>query len=192
MTIALVGGANAQNAQLFTVPGTADPWLANATVDYNADIGYLDTAPGESPVFAGDVTGGDTLSWTATGAVGSYPGDYWGGGPDGNGVETTRAWGNNGIQNIVAPDDALLGLFTGSSSFSDQVPFIMGSSGQTTVPDGATEFFTGVMHSALWNIGQGSFQVNLEISPVPEPSTIALVVSGLAALATIRCRINQR
>lgn len=179
VTLALAGGASAAT---FAVPGTADPWLANATVDDNyPGVTTPDYAPAESPVFAGFVTAGSTLSWNASGLVAHWAGDLPGAGPNGESFDIegrVTGLGNNGIPNITAPMDSLLGVFTGSS---DTI-FIMGSSGNVTIPAGATEFFMGTMDSYQWWNNLGRFQV--QVSGVPDGgltiATLGIVISGLA------------
>jgi hypothetical protein len=154
-------------ATTFTVPGISDPWLAgmpSGTLDNVGTWEPPDVAPAQSPVFAGFVTPGTTLFWLASGEVG-HPMDI--AGPDGAlGVIVNHIVGaNNGIPDITAPIDSLIGVFRGPG-FGDI--FIMGSSGSVVVPSGATEFFMGTMDSYGWANNIGEFDVRLSGTNVPD------------------------
>ena len=97
-----------------TVPGTADPWLAGMPEGSRAST--TDIAPDQSPV---EVLGlplipGYFLTFTATGAVKNGPIKplY---GPDGNDtwILSHFAGAENGISDVTAPIDALLGVLLG-------------------------------------------------------------------------------
>ena len=167
--------AVAARAQSFTVPGTSDPWLANGVIDNIGTPEPPDVAPTESPVSAGSVTVGDTLMWSASGLVG-HPGDI--AGPDGAaGVIVNHMIGaNNGIPDITAPIDSLIGVFTGPAF--GQI-FIMGSAGTITVPAGATAFYMGTMDGYGWANNIGQFDVKLE---VPETSSTLILLMPLVGL----------
>jgi hypothetical protein len=98
------------------VSGKSDPWLAGMPSGSLDNVGTpepADSAPGQSPVFAIAVTSGTQVQWTATGQVG-HPGDlaY----PDGNPwnyIFSRYIGANNGISDIKAPIDSLLGVFLG-------------------------------------------------------------------------------
>jgi hypothetical protein len=96
------------------VPGSADPWLAGMPDGSTASLG--DFAPQQSPV---DVPGlgyssGGVLTFSVKGSV-----NYGGGPPvdppDGNfAFVVQHATGaENGISNVIAPVDSLLGVFLG-------------------------------------------------------------------------------
>jgi len=150
------------NAQKFTVPGTADPWLADGgTDDYNPGNGNLDTTPAESPVFFGAVSAGTTLNWNATGSTGNTPtvSSY---GPNGGPETTYIATPSNPIfaslPSFSAPFSSLIEVFTGPG-YGDV--FEMGSSGNVVVPVGATDFYLGNMDSCQWNNNSGAFNVTV-------------------------------
>lgn len=100
------------SALTINVPGTSDIWLAGMPDGSTASSG--DVAPTHSPVevpgFALDA--GDVLTFSATGLVAHGPGQLLVG-PDGNPdlIFNHFAGAENGISDIVAPINALLGVF---------------------------------------------------------------------------------
>lgn len=176
---ALVLGASA-NATTFNVPGTSDPWLAGQPDGTPASSN--DVAPGQSPVFAGSFSAGAVICWTADGFVLNYPGT---GGFDPNGdpnwIQGHDAGAENGISNIVAPLNSLIGVWYGGGIGTT---FFMGSSGSATVPAGATDLYLGTMDGYEWNNNSGSFNVTVGVCGVPDSgSTMLLTGLAMAALA---------
>lgn len=109
------------SAVTLNVPGTSDPWLAGQPNGTAASWG--DVAPDQSPVFAGNVTPGDTITWAATGHVAFGPGinEF---GPNGDLGTLTYGYVNhfltgspspeNGISDALnIPIDSLMGVFLG-------------------------------------------------------------------------------
>ena len=95
-----------------TVPGSANPWLAGMPDGTPASSG--DVAPGESPVLAPiSLVPGSSLSWSASGTV-SHGGET--SGPDGGTPFSHSAGAEHGKSDIVAPINALLGVFLAASS----------------------------------------------------------------------------
>ncbi len=98
-----------------TVTGQSDLWLADmpdrTTASQNLPDS-VDVAPNQSPLFAGSVTPGQTLSFWAMGGVGNYPTCPLFG-PEGNPlwIVSHRAGAEHGISDIIAPMDSLLGVF---------------------------------------------------------------------------------
>jgi hypothetical protein len=92
------------------VPGTSDPWLAG--MPPGATASFNDFAPAQSPilVLGIPIIPGQAITWAATGIVG-HPADP--AGPDGaSAVIYGHAGGSeNGISDIVAPIDSLIGVF---------------------------------------------------------------------------------
>ncbi len=102
----------------FEVPGTANPWLVDATTASGGD-----TAPGQSPVIISlvDFVAGDQLGFTVTGSVsfgGGTPTDP----PDGSLFivrdlyhlyDSTNGGPENGLAGLNAPANALVGAFVG-------------------------------------------------------------------------------
>lgn len=202
------------------IPGTSCPWLANGTV---ANVGTPepnDTAPGQSPVLVTEITvvPGMIIYWSASGSVG-HPGDI--AGPDGaTGLNYTLYIGTsqNGISNITAPIDSLLGVFLSDTpggaapcalDFSTalsrdyltlspelQQAFFMGD-GLTSggfaqgiiVPTGATKLYLGTMDGYGWANNIGSFEVSF--STVPEPGTLLLLGASLFGLCCVKRKINS-
>jgi hypothetical protein len=103
----------------FSVPGTSDPFLSGMPSGSSCCSG--DSAPAESPVYAGSVAAGETFTFTSvTGSV-SYGGGTPTDPPDGDSgyLIDTAAYegGANAINNIAGydnmPVDALIGVFLG-------------------------------------------------------------------------------
>ncbi len=97
----------------FTVPGIADPWLAGMTNGSTASGG--DVAPAHSPTLATNLLllPGNAVSFRVSGGVHYIPGAI--SPPDGE-LNSTGAHGahaENGISDVKAPWDALLGVFLG-------------------------------------------------------------------------------
>lgn len=106
-----------------TVPGKANPWLADASSAAGGD-----TAPAESPVLVSlaNFDPGDQLVFTATGGV-SYGGGIPNTGPDGdlNGFrslfhlnDSANGGPENNIGGLNAPANALVGVFLGPNPSS--------------------------------------------------------------------------
>lgn len=98
------------------VPGTSDPWLAGMPNGSTASL--EDTAPGQSPVqVLLFFVPGDALSFSAAGLTDHCPaGSCLYAGPEGDAVEgsTGHVGGaENGIGNLIAPIDSLVGVFLG-------------------------------------------------------------------------------
>jgi RHS repeat-associated protein len=96
-----------------TVPGTSDPYLAGMPAGSTASNG--DVAPGQSPSFAGfSFDAGDVLTFNVTGSVNFGPSPS-GDPPDGDtGLIVQHVTGNeNGVSNVFAPANALMGVFLG-------------------------------------------------------------------------------
>jgi large repetitive protein len=189
---AIVGGSFASlalvaHAQVVVVPGTSDPWLAGWPNGTTASSG--DVAPEQSPVYAGSVSPGNTITWTATGLDGNGPGlqQFGPNGDLGNvlgyGILNDPAQNNlSSIANV--PIDALMGVFLGSGvpagptpaglDFSslglsygtlspavDQVFYMGDGSAQSlTVPAGATRLFVATMDGFGWYNNTGALKVD--------------------------------
>jgi hypothetical protein len=99
-----------------TVPGTSDPWLAGTSDGTPAS--YQDTAPDQSPVLFSEfaLTAGSWLTFSARGSV-----DFCSGctnpasTPDGGYMISHAPGAENGISDIVAPVNSLVGVFFGAS-----------------------------------------------------------------------------
>ncbi|MFO1065059.1 MAG: hypothetical protein U0892_14435 [Pirellulales bacterium] len=107
-------GVRDLTSNTFVVPGYADPWLAGMPSGSTASSG--DTAPAQSPVTASGVqiNGGDTLTFDvaigAAGPVGYAPGAT-SPTPDGIDFYPHADGAQNGLSNVVAPANALMGVF---------------------------------------------------------------------------------
>ncbi len=197
-------------AATYSVPGTSNPFLAGMPSGSSCCSG--DSALAESPVFAGDVSGGELISFTdVTGGV-SFEGGIPTDGPNGNAGDlvNTAAYegGLTSIDNIAgynnAPVDALVGVFLNSNlpttnptpaelDFAtptetpslQQVFFIgNGSLGSITVPTGATRLFLGTVDGFGWNNNTGAIEVTVNsfAGAAPEPATWALMLIGIGGL----------
>ena len=97
-----------------TVPGTANPWLAGMTNGSTASGG--DVAPAESPTWATNflLIPGGSVSFRVSGGVHYVPPGPVSP-PDGvlNSTGAHGAHAENGISDVQAPWDALLGVFLG-------------------------------------------------------------------------------
>lgn len=179
-----VAGLGAHGGTILTVPGTSDPWLANAAIDNEGTPEPADVAPDQSPVLFGSVTPGMLVSWSATGTVG-HPGDE--SGPDGvSWYFVSRYIGAaNGIDDLSAPINSLIGVWMLDDGTG--VPFYMGSTGSAIAPAGASELFLGTMDGYGWANNTGAFDVDIT---VPDSgSTAVLLVLGTSVLAFVRRKI---
>jgi hypothetical protein len=207
-----------------TVDANRDLWLAGMP-DGTWAIRNIDKAPDQSPVQVTGLTiyGGESLSFSVTGATRHAPGitSY---GPDGNVGSMAQhelSYGynvsENGMSNISAPFDSLIGVFLDSSqpssyaapnplsynmndtSFSPllrQVFFIgdgktgSGITQTFIVPAGATRLYLGTMDTYEWINNNGQLQVDVT-SSVPIPGAILLFAPGLAGLIALKRRIKK-
>jgi hypothetical protein len=178
----------------FTVPGTANPWLAGMPNGSTACGG--DSAPAQAPVLAQPIIPGTVLAFSVSGST-DHGGVPFGLSPDGGPLQAHAA--ENGITSNNVPISSLVGVFLDASapngtqapaSFSYAAgasvsrpglkqPFFIGDgltgtgSGtpqQIVVPTGATRLFLGTQDGCPWADNGGSFQVNVrpsqDLSPV--------------------------
>ena len=115
VALALTVSATANASTI--VPGTADPWLAG--MPNGSTASFSDSAPAQSPVqLLLSFSPGDLIYFTAITGTTDHC-DFGGcglAGPEGDLPE--GPWGHtvgaeNGIGNLVAPIDALIGVFLG-------------------------------------------------------------------------------
>jgi hypothetical protein len=101
------------------VPGTSDPWLAGMPNGSTASI--VDSAPAESPVFVTglSITSGTAYTFSASGGVANDPAiplfgpDGWTTNVTMHFVNYTTTGAENGIANLNAPLNSLIGVFLG-------------------------------------------------------------------------------
>jgi hypothetical protein len=180
---ALASSAVVAQAQV-VVPGTSDPWLAGQPNGTTASGG--DVAPNESPVYAGSVSPGSTITWAATGLVNYYPATPVDGpnGSPGYIISDPEQNSLSAVYNVQV--DGLMGVFLGPgvpsgpapagldfstigltyvslSPLVDQV-FHMGDGSvqSLVVPTGATRLFLGTDDGFGWYNNTGFFDVTLQ------------------------------
>ena len=113
---ALALGVTANANATSIVPGTSDPWLAGMPSGSGASFG--DVAPGQSPVqVLISFVAGDLFTFSSSGATDHCSGGGCGlAGADGDLIEPPAGHSSgaeNGIANVVAPIDSLIGVFLG-------------------------------------------------------------------------------
>lgn len=209
---ALAFAASTAFAQI-TIPGYADLWLAGAPDGTLASSG--DTAPDQSPILVAGIAAGASYTFSVTGVVdngGGYPAMN----PDGADFFSHFAGAQNGISDITAPINSLIGVFLDASlpttagapldfsgteglNFASLSPtlnqaFFIGdgldnaSNIQTFLaPTGATRLYLGTMDGYDWTNNTGSFEVS--VTAIPEPSTYGLLLgASFLAFTWIRRR----
>lgn len=116
---AIPAPTNGETIVLVPVPGTSDPWLAGMPDGSTASCWEpegCDVAPAQSPqlVVGLCLIAGESLTFQATGGVAHAPG-FPLQPPDGSNEVTNHNWDDdyaeNGISDIIAPYDCLLGVF---------------------------------------------------------------------------------
>jgi hypothetical protein len=213
--VTLACAARAGAGPIVSVPGTSNPWLAGMPDGTTADVG--DVAPAQSPVLVPIVvTPGDLLSFFADGATDHCPAFGCGAagaeGDAGEGASSHAIGAEHGIGNIIAPIDALLGVFLGpaqpdlspapglldfgtaaSRDFAFlapllQQPFFIGDGFRN---DGVTPqtFIVPAGATRLFLGTMDGYEWNnnsgglrVTVNTVPEPATLTLVGIGLVAL----------
>jgi uncharacterized protein (TIGR03437 family) len=166
------------------VRGTNDPWLAGMPEGSNASCdlqthGTCDVAPAQSPASVIlSLNPASTITIAATGGVnksGSFPF-----GPDGNPASMVShdAGPENGISNVTAPANSLVGVFLGPAGPNLLPPpdpdadpthpglrqvFLIGSNRTVAPPSGATRLFLGTMDTSRWSDQLGYFTVKLTV-----------------------------
>jgi hypothetical protein len=194
------------------VPGTANPFLAGMLAGSTCCGG--DSAPNQSPIYAGAVTGGTTLTFVGvTGGV-NYGGGVPTDGPNGNAgllVNTLAYEGVNTINHIAgftnAPVDSLVGVFlNGSLPTSNAAPAVLdfssptltpqlqqiffigdGSLGSIAVPAGATRLYLGTVDGVQWNNNSGAINVTVNglVATSTAPEPATLALVGMGIASLV-------
>lgn len=174
-----------------SVPGTSNPFLAGQpTGGPYSSCCSGDSVPGDSPVYAGAVTGGNVLTFTNVSGSVSYAGGVPTDPPSGDPgylVDTSGYEPSSIINNIAgydnAPIDALIGVFLNAQNpatdavtptvldFSSptltpglQEVFYIGDGGSSvdfTVPTGATRLYLGTVDGFGWDNNSGAILVTV-------------------------------
>jgi hypothetical protein len=176
--------ATAANASPITVLGTADIWAWNGIAPPDDQVGVPTVSI--APVLAiSNLSGVGSVTIAATGETGNGPGLLK---PNGTGTVVSHMDGAyNGIPNLSAPLDSLVGAWVDPSNSSFDESFEIGTGGTFIVPVGATELFLGSMDASQWNNNPGQFAVNVTEN-IPEPFTLSLFGAGVASAAALRRR----
>jgi hypothetical protein len=96
----------------YTVYGTSDLWLAGAAETTTADGG--DKLTNAAPLEITGITAGTTYTFSVTGSVSNTP-SASGLSPDGGTITKLRNGTQNGISDIIAPMNSLIGVFLDST-----------------------------------------------------------------------------
>ena len=208
-------------ASLVSVPATSDLWLAGmpdgSRASYYGIPDRYDIAPFQSPVLLPIIIGaGSAYSLYATGSVHHGPSHPFFG-PDGDPetVISHIAGAENGIANLVAPIDALIGVFLGPDQpdltiAPTSIDFTLNASRDYTtispelkqpffIGDGLTAF--GVKQQIVAPVGATRWYAGtmdgfgwfdnegaFALETVPEPTTIALLLVGSLGTAAFARR----
>ena len=111
LLFALAASSASAQVSNVAVPGTSDPWLAGMPPGSTASGG--DTAPAQSPVLVPgpvNIAAGGPLTFIVTGEV-SNTAVLQGLTPDGQAPASHIAGAENGIADVTAPLNSLIGIF---------------------------------------------------------------------------------
>ncbi len=180
-------GVSASSASAaLIVPGTADIWAWNGIAPW-VDAKGTSTVADILPVLAiSDLSGIFSVTITATGQTANCPGCFQinGAGP----LISHTLGASNGLPNLTAPIDSLVGAWINPLNAAYDTPFEIGTGGTFIVPTGATRLYLGSMDAHEWNNNLGAFNVTLKVTRTPEPISLSLFGAGLAGAAAMRRR----
>lgn len=150
----LVQPVSAATDVVVTVPGKSDPWLAGMADGSTASGG--DVAPAHSPVLVPlGLVAGQVLNFSATGSVAYDPSTALTP-PDGSFLVGHGAGAQNGISNVVAPANALMGVFlTDASPHLAAAPATLDFGPAGTVPGGLNYLVLAPAVQQVFFIGDG-------------------------------------
>jgi len=218
VAVLAVGIAGSAQATTITVPGTSNPWLAGMPDGTTARFG--DVAPDQSPVSV-PVTAGQWLIISATGTTDHCDGGGCGlAGPEGDAGEGpwSHAFGDeNGMSDVTATIDALMGVFLGPGVPDPTAPSALDFSGPGATdfaslsPELQQVFFIGdglrldgvtpqyfIVPNGATRLFLGTMdgfdwnnnvgRLDVTVNAVPEPATLSLVALGLVGAIRRRQR----
>ena len=182
--------ASTSLAAIYTINGKSGPWMwSNAGLNASYAYGVNDQV---APTSVTGLLSGQTVTVTyASGTVkGAYSGQ-WGAPVDANGdlrfqdVDSIPH-GNGNFPAYYTSTRAttyymqLIGVFANAQGQIVGTPFAVGNGPTTvTVPSGATALQLGI-NDNLFGDNTGAWNVNVQV--VPEPSTLSVLLLGLAFL----------
>ena len=192
------------------VPGTANPYLAGMPNGARSSFG--DSAPRQAPILVPvSLSGAVAVTFSVSGATAHVPGCPPGcDPPDGGGLTRHQDGAENGISQIAAPFDSLIGLFLGDAppdksrapramdferigrNFVSLAPelkqiFFIGAGVNKNgtvrrflVPKGATRLFLANMDGFEWINNSGSFVVKVIVERTDVSSSMFNVDSTIS------------
>ncbi len=179
---------------MLSAPASAVTVTVNSNMDIFSATNQPVSGGGAAPLLLS--LGAGTYNFSATGTIsccsGSNPN-----GPDGQNVPggtITNGTNNPYVLSYFGPALGLTGvLFDGVTA---QTPFLLGSSGQFTIPVGFS-LYLGTVDAPAYGGPSGTYGDNLgaftvNISAVPEPSTWAMMILGFAGVGFMAYRRKSK
>ena len=218
IAVLAAGIAASAHATTITVPGTSNPWLAG--MPDGTPARYGDVAPNQSPVEVAVTPG----QWLVISAIGTTDHCDFGlcglagaEGDPGEGPWSHSEGAENGISDVIAPIDGLLGVFLGPGQPDPSAPSLLDFSTAASTdfaglsPELQQVFFIGDglqldgLTSQIFIVPNGATRLflgtmdgfdwnnnvgslDVTVNAVPEPATLSLVALGLVGAIRRRQR----